>query len=157
MYSRIKCFEMSSEVAPLLIAVCWLFSSSFAQNNAISACDMPSKYCLTWVTEELRDVKPDSIQWYSLKLVQLDSLMTIKEFTLLKQQLIIFNDNLKLPPMFSTHLNMYQAKLNIIDGNEEQAKTLLTRSIENLQQLNQSFYSPMRIINIANLMQPKTI
>jgi hypothetical protein len=52
---------------------------------------------------------------------------------------------------------MYQAKLNIIDGNEEQAKTLLTRSIENLQQLNQSFYSPMRIINIANLMQPKTI
>jgi tetratricopeptide (TPR) repeat protein len=136
-----------------LIAVCWPSSSSFAQKNTISsACDMPSKNCLTWVTEELGNVKPNSIQWYSLKLMQLDSLITIKEFTLLKQQLSIFNDNLKLPPMFSTHLNIYQAKLYLIDGNEGQAKTLLTRSLENLQQLNQSFYSPMRIINIANLM-----
>jgi tetratricopeptide (TPR) repeat protein len=137
----------------LLIAVCWPFSSLFAQNITISsACDMPSKYCLTWVTEELGNVKPNSMQWYSLKLMQLDSLMTIKEFTLLKQQLSTFNDNLKLPPMFSIHLNIYQAKLYLIDGNEEQAKTLLIRSLENLQQLNQSFYSPMRIINIANLM-----
>jgi tetratricopeptide (TPR) repeat protein len=136
-----------------LIAVCWPFSSLFAQSNTISsACDMPSKYCLTWVTGELGNIKPNSMQWYSLKLMQLDSLMTIKELTLLKQQLSKFNDNLNLPPMFSTHLNIYKAKLYLIDGNEEQAKTLLTRSLENLQQLNQSFYSPMRIINIANLM-----
>jgi tetratricopeptide (TPR) repeat protein len=136
-----------------IIVVCWPFSSLFAQNNTISsACDMPSKNCLIWVTEELENVKPNSMQWYSLKLMQLDSLITIKEFMLLKQQLSIFNDNLKLPPMFSIHLNIYQAKLYLIDGNEEQAKTLLTGSLENLQQLNQSFYSPMRIINIANLM-----
>jgi tetratricopeptide (TPR) repeat protein len=136
-----------------LIAACWPSSSLFAQNDTVSsACDMPSKKCLSWVTEELGNVKPNSIQWYSLKLMQLDSLMTIKEFTLLKHQLSIFNDNLKLPPMFSIHLNIYQAKLYLIDGNEVRAKTLLTRSLENLQQVNQSFYSPMRIISIANLM-----
>tara|TARA_R110002153_G_scaffold190217_3_gene342991 strand:- start:10002 stop:10964 length:963 start_codon:yes stop_codon:yes gene_type:complete len=138
----------------LLIAGCWQSTILLAQNNSISACDMPSKNCLTWVSTELGNVKPNSMQWYNLKLMQLDSLMIIKEFKLLKHELSAFNDkeNLKLPAVFATHLNIYLAKLYLIDGNREQAVTLLKLSLADLQQLNQSFYSPMRMINIANLM-----
>jgi len=84
--------------------------------------------------------------------MQLDSLMIIKEFKLLKQKLSAFNNKRKLPPMFSTHLNIYRAKLYLIDGNRDQAITLLKLSLEDLQHLNQVFYSPMRMVNIANLM-----
>lgn len=84
--------------------------------------------------------------------MQLDSLMTIKEFTQLKQELSVFNDNPQIPAIFSTNLNIYLAKLHLIDGENEQAKTLLELSLADLQQLNQVFYSPMRMVNIANLM-----
>jgi tetratricopeptide (TPR) repeat protein len=114
---------------------------------------MPSKNCLTWVRAELGNVKPNSMYWYKLKLMQLDSLMIIKEFRLLKQNLRAFNNKRKLPPMFSTHLNIYRAKLYLIDGNRDQAITLLKLSLEDLQHLNHAFYSPMRMVNIANLMQ----
>jgi tetratricopeptide (TPR) repeat protein len=136
-----------------LIAACCQSTSLLAQSNTVSACDIPSKNCLLWVIEELRDVKPNTMPWYNLKLMQLDSLITIKEFKVLKQELSEFNDNLKLPPMFSLYLNIYKAKLDIIEGHEGQAIVVLALSLEKLQQLNQSFYSPMRMINIANLMQ----
>ena len=135
-----------------LIAASWQSFPLLAKNNSISECDMPSKNCLIWVNEELGNVKPNSMQWYNLKLMQLDSLMIIKEFKLLNQELSTFNNSLKLPPMFSTYLNIYRAKLHIIDGNQEQARTLLQLSLNDLQQLNQSFYSPMCMVNIANLM-----
>jgi hypothetical protein len=61
-----------------------LFTSFFAVANE---CDLPSKNCLTWVNNQLKNTKPNTMNWYNLKLWQLDSLMTLKEFKLLRQEL----------------------------------------------------------------------
>jgi len=136
-----------------LMLACWQSTFLFAQSNNVSVCDVPSKNCLTWVNGELGNVKPYSMQWYNYKLLQLDSLIAIKEFNELKRELNSLKVNRKLPPMFSVHMRIYQAKLDLIDGNKSHAKKLLQLSLEDLQQLNQSFYSPLRMIKIANLMQ----
>lgn len=138
----------------LLVFVAFCQSSFlFAQTNALGDCDMPSKNCLMFVADELHKVETHSMQWYSLKLMQLDSLMTTKEFKLLKQELNDLGENINHPPMFVTHLHIYQAKLDLIGGNTAQATGLLSQSLQDLEQINQAFYSPMRMINIANLMQ----
>lgn len=137
----------------IFIVACWQPTVLFAQSSVMGDCDMPSKTCLKFVNEELEKVKPHSMQWYSLKLLQLDSLITIKEFKLLQQALNSLNNNTPHPPMFLTHLNIYRAKLLLIDGSQQQAKALLKVSVDELKQLNQSFYSPIRMISIANLMQ----
>jgi tetratricopeptide (TPR) repeat protein len=136
-----------------LMLACWQSTFLLAQSNNLSVCDVPSKNCLTWVNGELGNVKPYSMQWYNYKLLQLDSLISIKQFNELKRELSSLKVNRKLPPMFSVHMRIYQAKLDLIDGNKSHAKKLLKLSLKDLQQLNQSFYSPLRMIQIANLMQ----
>ena len=137
----------------ILTMLCWLPGVLSAQDNFKGVCDMPSKHCLAFVNQALDKAKLLSLQWSNLKLLQLDSLMTIKEFKSLKQKLDSLSHDVKHPPMFLTHLNIYRAKLLLIDGDEAQAKKLLASSIQDLKALNQSFYSPMRMINIANLQQ----
>ncbi|MFT6530110.1 MAG: tetratricopeptide (TPR) repeat protein [Psychrosphaera sp.] len=126
-----------------------LFTSFFAVANE---CDLPSKNCLTWVNNQLKNTKPNTMNWYNLKLWQLDSLMTLKEFKLLRQELDELKRVLSHPPMFVSYLNIYRAKLLLIDGEKEQALTLIEKSVAELFSLNKSFHSPMRLVTIANLM-----
>lgn len=137
----------------ILILLCFQSTHIFAQSNDESLCDMPSRNCLVWVEGQLEEVETDSMYWYKLKLMQLDSLLTVKEFTLLQRELDVFKDKQDLPPVFSLSVKIYQAKLDMIHGRRQQAMSLLTSSLAQLEQVNQLFYSPIRMIMIANLMQ----
>jgi tetratricopeptide (TPR) repeat protein len=137
----------------ILFVLCWQSSFLFAQTADERICDMPSKECLAWVEEALAHVQSHSMPWYNLKLKQLDSLMTVKEFKALKNEINAFQESDNLPPVFATYLKIYQAKVLMVEGHKEQAAQLSTLTVEQLQQLNQVFYSPIRMIMIANVMQ----
>jgi tetratricopeptide (TPR) repeat protein len=137
----------------ILILLCFQSTHIFAQSNDESLCDIPSRNCLAWVRGRLEGVENYSMYWYKLKLMQLDSLLTVKEFTILQRELDAFKDNQDLPPFFLLSVKIYQAKLDMVHGRRQQAMSLLTLSIEQLKQVNQLFYSPIRMIMIANLMQ----
>jgi tetratricopeptide (TPR) repeat protein len=137
----------------ILFVLCWQLSFSYAQTVDERVCDMPSKDCLDWVGNELAHVQAHSMPWYNLKLKQLDSLMTVKEFKALKNEVTNFQESDDLPPVFALYLKIYQAKVLMVEGHKEQAAQLSSLTVEQLQQLNQVFYSPLRMIMIANVMQ----
>lgn len=137
----------------ILILLCFQSTHLFAQSNDDSVCDIPSKNCLEWLRPKLQLAQPNSMEWYNLKLLQLDSLNTMKEHRLLQKELDTFKDVHDIPTAFSLSLKIYQAKLFLINGDKQQAMSLLTSSLAQLQQLNQMFFSPIRLIMIANLMQ----
>ncbi|MGS2719816.1 tetratricopeptide repeat protein [Paraglaciecola aestuariivivens] len=126
--------------------------SPLVLGQGIAQCDLPTKECLTWLETELPNASAQSKYWYKLKLLQFDALTTTKNFVELQQQLDKFNNQTNLPQVFATQLKIYQAKLWLINGQREQAKALINLSLQDLQQLNQAFYSPNRLVRIANLM-----
>jgi len=128
-------------------------SRLFAQDRDESICDIPSKACLLWVTAQLEHVRANSMAWYNLKLKQLDSLMLVKDFKTLKKEISRFHETTDLPPVFAIYLKIYQAKVLMVEGHKQQAAQLSRLTVEELQALNQIFYSPLRMIIIANVMQ----
>ncbi|GAB2989184.1 tetratricopeptide repeat protein [Psychrosphaera aestuarii] len=127
------------------------FSSSINANNN-SDCLAPSKQCLEFANAGLQDSTPYTFKWFNLKIHQIESLISIKEFNLAKQEINEI-DLAKAPATFVSYVTMYKAKVLIVEGKKEQALQLLFDAKLNLIKLNDVFYSPMRSIYIANLLQ----
>ena len=135
-------------VALILLGI---FSSSIcAKNN--SDCLAPSKQCLEFANAGLKDSTPYTFKWFNLKINQIESLISIKEFNLAEQEINEI-DLAKAPATFVSYITMYKAKVLIVEGQKEQALQLLFDAKLNLIELNDVFYSPLRSIYIANLLQ----
>ncbi|MDA8622397.1 tetratricopeptide repeat protein, partial [Psychrosphaera sp.] len=112
---------------------------------------MPSKECLAATSEQLKTTKENTLRWFNLKLLQIESLITIKEFAHAERTIdAITTDN--LPPLFSSYLTIYKAKVYTVTNRRNKALELARTASINLVEINNSFYSPLRSISIANLL-----
>lgn len=117
----------------------------------IEHCSLPSKECLAETNQKIAYSTPYTLPWFNLKLLQIESLISIKEFAAAEKVIAAINTE-NTPPLFSSYLTLYKAKVLIVSNRRSQALKLIEKAKLNLVEINNSFYAPLRSIRIANLL-----
>jgi tetratricopeptide (TPR) repeat protein len=114
-------------------------------------CVSSASKCLLSLEGALATSKPNSRQWYRLKLLELDALFALQQFKDLSDEIDRLLTRETLPLNFSVYVYLYHAKLSFGKKELSQAHEYLDKAINLLTQINDKYPKPMRLIEIANL------
>jgi len=115
------------------------------------ACLQSSPECLAYLEVGLNTSEPQSRQWFRFKQLRLFNLFDLQKWSLLRQEVDywLLADN--LPPNFAVYVYIYHAKLSINDQSSGEHTRYLTKATNLLSEINAKSFSPLRLIEIANL------
>lgn len=133
------------------LCICSLKVSASNMFKNFEHCSVPSKECLAEANQKIARSTPYTLPWFNLKLLQIESLISIKEFTAAEKAITAIKIE-NTPPLFSSYLTIYKAKVLIVSERRSQALKLIEEAKLNLIEINNSFYAPLRSIRIANLL-----
>ncbi len=119
--------------------------------NIEATCQQSSPQCLAYLEIGLNGSQPHSRQWFRFKQLRLFNLFDLQKLPQLKQEVNywLFADN--MPPNFAVYVYIYHAKLSSADGLSNESTTYLNKATNLLNDINIKSFSPLRLIEIANL------
>ncbi len=114
-------------------------------------CQQSSPECLSYLAAGLSSSKAHSRQWFRFKQLRLFNLFDLQKWSLLRKELdnwLLVDD---IPPNFAVYVYIYHAKLNLHDQDDGEFTRYLTKATDILNEINSNYFSPLRLIEIANL------
>lgn len=114
-------------------------------------CQQSSPQCLAYLEIGLNTSKPNSRQWFRFKQLRLFNLFDLQKWTQLRQEVDywLLADN--MPPNFAVYVYIYHAKLTFNGQASDEYIRYLTKATNLLSDINTKSFSPLRLIEIANL------
>ena len=116
-----------------------------------STCLISSPACLVHLEEGLNSSEPRSRQWFRFKQLRLINLFDLQKWELLKKEVNVWLLDEKMPPNFAVYVYIYHAKLHANDKSTQEFSFYLTKATNLLSEINSKSFSPLRLIEIANL------
>jgi tetratricopeptide (TPR) repeat protein len=114
-------------------------------------CLQSSPECLAYLEIGLNASKPYSRQWFRFKQLRLFNLFDLKKWTLLRQEVNYWLLDDKMPTNFAVYVYIYHAKLKFSEQSTAEYTHYLTKATNLLSEINTKSFSPLRLIEIANL------
>ena len=114
-------------------------------------CLQSSPECLANLEIGLNSSREYSRQWFRLKQLRLFNLFDLKKWEQLKQDInrwVLTDD---MPPNFAVYIYIYHAKLNLNTQAPDEFIAYLTKATDLLNEINATYFSPLRLIEITNL------
>lgn len=116
-----------------------------------NTCLISSPVCLAHLEEGLNSTEPRSRQWFRFKQLRLLNLFDLQKWELLQQEVNLWLFDTNLPPSFAVYVYIFQAKLHASDNSSDEFSYYLTKATDLLSAINEKSFSPLRLIEIANL------
>ena len=149
--------QYMNKIFPFLLINLFCFSS-LAKNlnqNEIekieTVCQQSSPECLALLEFGLNELKPLSRQWFRFKQLRLFNLFDLQRWHLLRQEVDYWLLNENMPTNFAVYVYIYHAKLSISDKNIDEFTFYIKKAEQLLNEININSFSPLRLIEIANL------
>lgn len=107
--------------------------------------------CLNYIRQHLAGLPPASVNWFKVKSYELDYLFDKQQFAELKQQTEQLLTLSSVPGSFTAQLYFYHAKVLYSDGDKQQARHYAGLALNQLQGAFDTFGTPLRLVELANL------
>lgn len=120
------------------------------------ACNFSGTRCLAQVELQLEQSRPQSLLWYELMLLKLDSMFTLRQEKALLSETTALLSAKDAPPAFRARLYIYHAKLLYLFNDHSQSQLFVQQAITLLDQLQQAspqFVTQLRLANLLLYMQ----
>ena len=107
--------------------------------------------CLQYIQQQLAELTPASVSWFKVKSYELDYLFDKQQFAELQRQTEQLLTLESVPGSFAAQLYFYHAKVTNIYGDTEQARHYAGLALDQLQGAFDTFGTPLRLVELANL------
>jgi hypothetical protein len=114
-------------------------------------CLQSSPECLAYLEVGLNTSPPHSRQWFRFKQLRLFNLFDLNKWTLLQQEVNYWLLAENMPTNFAVYVYIYHAKLKLGEQSTAEYTHYLTKATNLLNEINTKSFSPLRLIEIANL------